>query len=86
MTVSGWDPRYARVLDVQVNGDVAAPLVDANGDGTEVGVDLYTRHPGGEWGCVVSGGDAAGIPGWWAEVDGDRVLLRRTRSNDGARE
>lgn len=78
LTVGDWDPRYARVLDVQVDGDVAAALVDANGDGADVSVGLYTRQPTGDWGCVISGGDGARIPGWCAEVDGNRVGLRRT--------
>lgn len=78
MTVSGWNPRCGRVLDLQVNGDVAAALVDPNGDGADVGVELYTRQSDGEWGCVVSGGDGAAIPGWSAEIDGARVVLRRT--------
>ncbi len=45
MTVGGWDPRYARVVDVQVNGDVAAALVDANGDGADLTIDLESGRP-----------------------------------------
>lgn len=48
MTVGGWDPRYVRVLDVQVDGDVAAALVNANGDGADISIDIYVRSPDGE--------------------------------------
>ena len=79
MTVGRWDPRYARVLDVQVDGDVAAALVDANGDGADINIDIYVRSPDGEWNEVASGNGDLGIPGWEASSDDDqRLLLTRT--------
>ena len=50
LAVGGWDPRHARVLEVQVQGDVAAALVDANGDGADLNVDMHVRQADGEWG------------------------------------
>jgi hypothetical protein len=35
IALGGWDPRYARLGDVQVDGDAAAALADANGDGAD---------------------------------------------------
>lgn len=76
MTVGGWDPRYARVLDVQVQGDVASALVDANGDGADLNVDIYLRQPDGEWAEVASGNGSIGIPGWAAiHTADDRLIL-----------
>jgi hypothetical protein len=78
MTVGGWDQRYARVLDVQVQGDVAAALVDANGDGADLNVDVYVRPPNGEWAEVASGNGSIGIPGWLAiHTADDRLILSR---------
>ena len=34
MTIGGWDPRYAEVLDVRVEGNFAAALADTNEDGS----------------------------------------------------
>jgi hypothetical protein len=75
MTVGGWNPRYARVLDVQVQGDVAAALVDANGDGADLNVDIHVRQPDGEWGEVASGNGSIGIPGWLACHTADDLLI-----------
>jgi hypothetical protein len=63
MTGGGWDHRYARVMDVQVQGDVAAALVDAKGDGVDLNVNVYVRRPNGEWGELASGNGSIGIPG-----------------------
>ena len=77
--IGGWDPRYARVLDVQVEGDVAAALVDANGDGADINIDIYVRSPEGEWHERASGNGDLGIPGWQASSDDDqRIVLTRT--------
>lgn len=80
ITLGGWDKRYVRVIAVEVDGDVAASLVDANGDGADVNIDIYVRGTDGEWSNVVSGnGDAVGN----AEVvatrtSDDRLILTRT--------
>ena len=42
LAVGGWDARFARVIDVQVDGDAAAALVDANGDGQDLNIGVYT--------------------------------------------
>lgn len=79
INIGGWDPRYARVLDLQVDGDVAAALVDANGDGADLNVDIYVRSPDGDWGEVASGNGDMGIPGWRAScTDDHRLVLTRT--------
>lgn len=81
--VGGWDHRYARVLDVQVQGNVAAALVDANGDGADLSVDVYVRQPDGDWGEVASGNGSIGIPGWLAtHTADDRLTLSRVTDDD----
>jgi len=83
MTAGDWDSRYARVLDVQVQGDVAAALVDANGDGADLNVDIHVRQPDGEWGEVASGNGSIGIPGWLAtQTADDRLILSRVTEDD----
>jgi hypothetical protein len=85
MTVGGWNPRYARVLDVQVQGDVAAALVDANGDGADLNVDIYVRQSDGEWGEVASGNGSIGIAGWLATpTEDDLLILSRIAKDDSA--
>ncbi|GAA4091199.1 hypothetical protein ACFFOS_25555 [Nocardioides kongjuensis] len=75
----GWDARYARVLDVQVEGDVAAALIDSNGDGADVNVDLYFRDSDGRWIPGASGNGSISMPGVLATwTDDDRLLLTRT--------
>jgi hypothetical protein len=79
INIGGWDPRCARVLDVQVEGDVAAALVDANGDGADINIDIYVRSSDGEWNEVASGNSDLGIPGWQASSEDDqRLVLTRT--------
>ena len=51
----GWDPRSAVTLAVAVNGDVAAALIDTNGDGAAIDLDEYRREPDGEWQSSMSG-------------------------------
>lgn len=78
MVLGGWDRRYARVLDVQVDGDVAAALVDSNGDGADLNIDVYQRGPGSEWTIIASGNgslDVGGIRATW--TDDDRLILTR---------
>jgi hypothetical protein len=79
MIVGGWDRRYARVLDVQVHGDFAAALVDSNGDGADVNVNVYQRDTDGGWVSVASGNGSIEVPGLLAIwTDDDRVVLTRT--------
>jgi hypothetical protein len=78
MKVGGWDPRYARVIDVQVDGDAAAALVDPNGDGADLNVDVYLRGGDGEWAEVVNGNGSIqthGVVATWTDDDG-LVLTR----------
>ncbi len=78
ITVGGWDPRYARVIDVQVDGDAAAALVDANGDGADVNVEINLRGSDGHWADVAGGNGSIGIPGWLATwTDDDKIVLTR---------
>jgi hypothetical protein len=60
LRAGGWDPRYARVLAITARDDVAAVLVDSNGDGVDVDLDQQVREPDGTWqerlsGCVDDG-------------------------------
>ncbi len=85
MTVGGWDHRYARVLDVQVQGDVAAALIDANWDGADLDVDVYVRQPDGSWAEAASGNGSISILGWLAtHTDDDRLSLTRVIDDDPA--
>ena len=58
--LGGWDARYAVTLAVASSGDVAAALVDTNGDGADIGLDQYERDAAGHWNEIGSGsaGDA----------------------------
>jgi hypothetical protein len=58
----GWDPRHAVTPAVAESGEVAAALVDTNGDGADVDLDVYERDPRGEWREVTSGNVA--VPGF----------------------
>lgn len=42
ITLGGWGERYAVVLAVATRDGVAAVIVDTNGDGGDVDLDLYT--------------------------------------------
>ena len=58
--LGGWDARYAVTLAVASSGDVAAALVDTNGDEADIGLDQYERDAAGHWNEVgsTSAGDA----------------------------
>ena len=60
ITLGGWDARYAVILAVASTGDVAAALVDANGDGADIDLDRYERDAAGHWNEIgsCSAGDA----------------------------
>lgn len=76
----GWDPRFARVLDLRTEGDWSAALVDTNGDRAELSVDLYQRGPGGRWALVSSGSGTLEHDGLLATWDHrDRLVLTRSR-------
>jgi hypothetical protein len=80
------DHRYARVLNGQVQGTVAAALVDANGDGADLNVDVYVRQPDGEWVEVASVNSSIGIPGSLATwTDNDRLILARDTDDPAGR-
>jgi len=76
--VGGWDPRYARVIDLQVDGEIAAALIDPNGDGADLNASIYV-HGDGEWREAGSGNGALSIPGWFRTTwtDDDRLILTR---------
>ena len=42
-------------LAVQTAGDIAAALIDTNGDGASIDLDLYIRRPDGSWQGTISG-------------------------------
>lgn len=54
ITAGGWDPRYAVALAVVSAGDIAAALVDTNGDGADIDIDQYSRDDSGAWVEVAS--------------------------------
>jgi hypothetical protein len=78
--LGGWDSRYAQVLDVQVSDAAAAALVDSNGDGADVNVDLYVRGSDGSWEEVASSNGSIETSDWCATwTDDDRLVLTRLR-------
>ena len=92
----GWDARYAVVRALVIHDDIAAALVDPDGDGGSIDLDEYYRDPDGQWVGGNSGG-AAGDSGtswlrtWCAyrrTAQGATVLmdqLRRDLRADGKR-
>ena len=60
ITLGGWDARCAVTLAVASACDVAAALVDTNGDGADIDLDQYERDAAGHWNEIGSGsaGDA----------------------------
>ena len=57
LCAGGWDPRYAVTLAVALHDDVGAALIDSNGDGIDVDLDIYERDADGVW----RGGDSSGV-------------------------
>jgi hypothetical protein len=55
ISAGGWDARYAATLAVASHGGLAAALIDANGDGADIDLDLYERDADGHWHEVGSG-------------------------------
>ena len=64
----GWDPRYAVVLAVASRGDVAAALIDTNGDGADIDLDEYASDADGLWDEAISGSAGAGGSSWSQRV------------------
>lgn len=62
----GWDERYAVVLVVVTRGDIAAALVDPNGDGADIDLDEYHRGPDGQWVAGNSSGGAGDSGTSWS--------------------
>lgn len=78
IAAGGWDSRYSRVIDVQVDGDVAAALIDPNGEGADLNVEVYMLIDG-QWMAAGSGNGSIGIPGVLATwTDDGRIVLTRT--------
>lgn len=81
--VGGWDRRHARVVDLQVDGDIAAALIDPNGDGADLNVSIYTCTDG-VWSEAGSGNGELSIPGWFRTTwtEDDRLILTRTHGEE----
>jgi hypothetical protein len=60
----GWDPRHAVALAVASSGDIAAALIDTNGDRADIDLDQYERDADGHWNEVISGSAGAGGSSW----------------------
>ena len=56
IVAGGWNPRYARVLLIEDDGQHAVILVDGNGDGAELEIEYWQREPDGVW----HGGSSSG--------------------------
>jgi len=63
----GWDPRCAKVLAIVQRGDIAAVLMDPNGDGADISLDQYSRGPDGQWLAGNSGGGAGDEGLCWSQ-------------------
>jgi hypothetical protein len=59
----GWNERYAQVVLIVVDGDVAVVLVDGNGDGVELELEAWHRGDGGWEGDASSGSRGGGTLG-----------------------
>jgi hypothetical protein len=62
----GWDARYAVVRALVVQDDIAAALIDPNGDGGSIDLDEYVRGPDGRWGAANSSGSAGNSGRSWS--------------------
>lgn len=62
----GWDARYAVVRAMTIRNDIAAVLVDPNGDGGSIDLDEYRRGPDGTWEAGNSGGSAGDSGTSWS--------------------
>jgi len=74
LLLGGWDDRYACVRATATRDDMAAAIVDSNGDSRDVDLDLY-RWTGDRWeetssSCIDDEG--------WCWVDGTVALFGRS--------
>ena len=76
ISAGGWDARYAVTLAVASQGDIAAALIDANGDGADIDLDEYERGADGHWQGLGSGNVAERGAYWsyriastWGQAD-----------------
>jgi len=60
----GWDPRFAVTLAVAAQDDIAAALIDTNGDHADIDLDEYVRDADGEWQATSSGNVGDWGVGW----------------------
>ncbi len=75
IAAGGWDARFARILDIATLDDWAAVLVDPNGDGADLNLDLYRRLDG-TWVEMLSGNGAVFLDDVYATWDDEqRVVL-----------
>jgi hypothetical protein len=51
----GWDSRFAVAVAVVSLDEIAAALIDTNGDGADVDLDQYERDVDGSWREIGSG-------------------------------
>jgi hypothetical protein len=51
----GWDSRFAVALAVMAHDDIAAALIDTNGDEADIDLDEYERDVDGNWHEIGSG-------------------------------
>ncbi len=66
ISLGGWDPRYAVVRAVVSHEDIAAALIDPNGDGGSIDLDEYYRDADGDWTAASSGGGAGDSAFTWS--------------------
>lgn len=77
----GWDPRFAVTLAAAARDDIAAALIDTNGDEADIDLDEYERDADGNWQEVGSGSaDDQGVS-WssrmvaiWGRTTPDRIV------------
>jgi hypothetical protein len=60
----GWHPEHAVVLAIATHGDLGAALIDSNGDGADIDLDLYERDGSGDWSETGSSGVGDVGPVW----------------------
>ncbi len=51
----GWDSRFAVTLAVAAGDNIAAALIDTNGDAASIDLDEYERDSEGDWQALASG-------------------------------
>lgn len=81
INAGGWDSRCTVSLAVATAGDVAAALIDTNGDGAAIDLDEYERDADGNWqgGSSGSAGDygvswSSKMVAIWGQVAPEEVV------------